>query len=365
MGGIIQDSATLAALIQRERDVLVSQWRERVCRLPVAARLQEPELIDHIPQFLDELVSALRTVRAAETVGDVPRKTPPVHGIRRYASGFDLVEVVAEYSIMHDSVFDLAEHHGLTLDGGTARVLNRVLDHAIGQAVQAYMAEQAADTQRRRAEHFAFVAHDLRTPLQAMSAATSVLEQSLEVSKQEANAQALGVLRRNVRTLESLVERLLDEERSSVKGVEPKREDVSVRPLVDFIVADIRPLASAAGMLLINAVPPELRAWADPAMLRRIFRNLIANAISHAKHGAVTISGATRPDGGVECSIRDAGVGIEADLLGSIFKPQATGGLGLLIVKTFVEAHGGEVHAEANNGAGVTLRFSLPGRPKN
>lgn len=364
MGGIIQDSATLAALIERERDVLVSQWRERVCRLPTAARLEEPELIDHIPQFLEELVSALRT-GSGETVGDIPRKTPPVHGIRRYASGFDLIEVVAEYSIMHDCVYDLAEHHGQTLDGGAARVLNRVLDHAIGQALQSYMAEQDAERQRRRAEHFAFIAHDLRTPLQAMSASTAVLEQSLEVSKEDANAQALGILRRNIRTLESLVERLLDEERSSVKGLEPKREDVPVRPLVDLIVADLRPLANAAGMVLINAVPPELRAWADAAMLRRIFRNLIANAISHAKHGAVTIGGATRPDGGIECSIRDDGVGIEADLLASLFETQATGGLGLLIVKTFVEAHGGEVHAEANDGVGVTLRFSLPGPPKD
>src|SRR6185437_11107761 len=102
--------------------------------------------------------------------------SPPVHGIQRYQDGFDIVEVVAEYNILRGCIHDLAENHGLSLQGKALHIMNRVLDEAIGLAVQTFATKQELEVQRRREEYLAFVAHDLRTPLNAISLAAGILE---------------------------------------------------------------------------------------------------------------------------------------------------------------------------------------------
>jgi len=90
----------LSALIPRERDALLYQWREQVRELPSAQHLDAPTLNDHVPQLIDELG-----------------------------------EVVAEYNILRACIHDLAQANGLTLQGEPLHILNRVLNGAIGLAV--------------------------------------------------------------------------------------------------------------------------------------------------------------------------------------------------------------------------------------
>ena len=97
--------------------------------------------------------------------------SPPAHGLQRHQDGFDIEEVVAEYNILRGCIHDLADNNGLSLQGKPFHILNRVLDEAIGLAVQTFATQQALEVQRRREEYLAFVAHDLRTPLNAISLA--------------------------------------------------------------------------------------------------------------------------------------------------------------------------------------------------
>ena len=117
-------------------------------------------------------------------------------------------------------------------------------------------------------------------------------------------------------------------------------------------------------------MPDDLVVYADAGLLRRVFQNLIANAIAYTPRGEVVI-GARQfgAEGSFECWVSDNGAGIPPERLEKVFDKSETdpgkeggSGLGLAIVKTFVEAHDGKVSVESKEGLGSTFRFTLPPR---
>src|SRR6185436_16629967 len=116
------DLDKLAALIRRERDALLTRWREQVKELPSAQHLDAPTLNDHVPQLIDELAAALKA-RSDETIPEaLSEASPPAHGLQRVQDGFDIEEVVAEYNILRGCIHDLAQANGLTLQGEPVRL---------------------------------------------------------------------------------------------------------------------------------------------------------------------------------------------------------------------------------------------------
>jgi signal transduction histidine kinase len=363
----------LSALIQRERDGLLSRWRQQVKELPSAQHLDAPTLNDHLPQLIEELAAALQA-RSDETIPEaLSEASPPAHGLQRVRDGYDIEEVVAEYNILRGCIHDLAQANGLTLQGKPFHILNRVLDGAIGLAVKTFAAERALEVRSRREEYLSFVAHDLRTPLNAISLATSVLELALPArSAGAAHAQMFKTLRRNVQHLGALVGKVIEENTGLLPelGIKLERREFDLWPLIEALLHDLHPVAHSARTRLINRVPDELVVYADAGLLRRVFQNVIANAIAYTPRGEVVI-GAQRSgaQGGFECWVSDNGAGIAPERLEKVFDKAETDpakeggwGLGLAIVKTFVEAHDGSVSVESKEGKGSTFRFTLPSR---
>ena len=361
----------LAAIIRQERQTLLARWRRQVRELPSARHLDIPTLNDHIPDLLDELAAALQS-RSDQTIPEaLCEGSPPAHGRQRVQDGFDIEEVVAEYNILRDCLHDLADDNGLSLQGKAFHIVNRVLDGAIGLAVQTYATQRALDVQHRREEYLAFVAHDLRTPLNAISLAARVLELTLPARDTSAGTtQMLKALHRNVQHLEGLIAKVLEESANlqTEVGVKLQRRAFDLWPLVESLIHDLHPVAGTASTQLINQVPDDLVVYADASLLRRVFQNLIANAIKYTPRGEIVI-GAREPgaEGTVECWVSDNGAGIPAEFLEKVFDKGETDpenesgmGLGLAIVKTFTEAHGGQVTVESKEGVGSTFRFSLP-----
>jgi two-component system, OmpR family, phosphate regulon sensor histidine kinase PhoR len=362
---------TLADVIQRDQEVLLLQWREQVRALPSARDLDVPTLNDHIPGHLGELVLALRS-KSVETIAEALLDgSPPAHGLQRLKEGFDLEEVVAEYNILRGCLHDLATGHGLSLQGAPFHILNRVLDGAIGTAVQTYATQRAVEVQQRREEYLAFVMHDLRTPLSAISLAANVLERTLRPGENHAETSRMfNALRRNVRQLETLVTKVM-EENTNLKtemGVKLERRHLHLWPLVEALIHDVHPIAGTSSTKLVNEVPDDLTIFADALLLRRILQNLIANAIGYTPQGTIVIGAENRSsDGSAVCWVSDDGAGIPAGMVDKVFEkfesdPQKeTGsGLGLAIVKTFVEGHGGIITVDSREGYGTTFRFTLP-----
>lgn len=368
------DLDKLAALIQQDRAAILSQWRQQVKKLPSAKHLDIPTLNDHIPGLLDELAAAFRS-RSDQTIPEaLCEGTPPVHDSQRVQDGFDIEEVVAEYNILRGCIHNLADANGLNMQGKPFHILNSVFDKAIGLAVQTFATQRALEVRQRREEYLAFVAHDLRTPLNAISMATRILERTLTEQDSAADsARMLKTLRRNVLQLEALVGKVLEENTNlqTETGVKLERREFDLWPLVEALIHDLHPIAGTGSTRLINQVPEDLVVCGDASLLKRIFQNLIANAINYTPRGEVII-GAREPgaEGVVECWVRDNGAGIPDELIGKVFEPLETDpgkegglGLGLAIVKTFVEAHNGEVTVESREGFGSTFLLTLPVNP--
>ena len=360
----------LATAILEERDAVLVRWREQVRALPSAATLDTPALNDHIPGWIAEFAACLVTASEAAE-GDTTVSSPLAHGLQRFEDGFDIEEVVAEYNILRDCIHELAERHGIGLSGQDRRYVDKFFDDAIGAAVKAFAETQAREVQRRRTEYLAFVAHDLRTPLSAITFSAYLLEQRLGAIGVDAeNARLLKILSRNTRQLETLVGSVLAENTQLLTelGVKVVRRRFDLWPMVETLIQDLQPIAIKAGTRVVNQVPDELEATADANLLRRILQNLLTNAIAYAPGGEVTV-GAAGGGETLEMWVRDNGTGIAADRLDSVFDaletdPKRDGlGLGLAIVKTFVEAHDGKVSAESAEGKGSTFRFTLPRAP--
>jgi signal transduction histidine kinase len=362
---------TLAHLVRQDRDALLVHWRLQVRELPSARHLDIPTLNDHIPSLLDELATALETGPEQTIPETLAESSPPAHGLQRLKDAFDIEEVVAEYNILRGCIHDLAIEHGVNLQGRPFHVLNRVFDHAIGQALQTYATQRALEVQQRREEYLAFVVHDLRTPLFAIALTGRLLERTLpEQALGDDARRMLKSLRRNVQQLEGLVRKVLEENTNlqTDSGVKLERRWFDLWPLVEALLDDLHAVATTARTQVRNRVPDDLVLFADAGLLRRVFQNLIGNALKFTPGGEVIVGAqANESQGTVECWVSDNGAGIAAEMMDKVFdkgesqsEDDASSGLGLAIVKTFIEAHGGSVSVQSEVGRGATFRFTLP-----
>jgi signal transduction histidine kinase len=221
-----------------------------------------------------------------------------------------------------------------------------------------------------------FIVHDLRTPLNAIALASDVLDETLPgTADGERTAGMLKMLRRNVGQLQGLVARVLKEsaqiDKQAVDNL--KRREIDLWLLVEALIGDLQPLSITAGSELINQVPSDLVVYADNKLLRRVFQNLLANAMKYAPRSRVRVQARPLdPTGAVECRVTDDGPGIPPERLAVIFDKLETDpghddgvGLGLAIVKTIVEAHGGAVGCSSEQGKGTEFWLRLPGRGKD
>lgn len=368
----ISDLTRLARLVIDSGDSLMSRWRQQIRALPSAQALDVPTLNDHIPGLLIELGAALLDGDDESIPQTLKNSSSTAHGLQRVQDAFDIEEVVAEYNVLRACIHDLASDNGINLQGRPFHIVNRVFDHAIGLALQTYATQRALEVRRRREEYLAFVAHDLRTPLNAIALVARVLEKTVpELDGGSRSEPMLKALRRNVMQLEKLIGKVLEENTNlqAEIGIALERREFDLWPFVEAMVHDLHPVAGTGSALIINGIPEDLVVYADADLLKRIFQNLIANAIRYTPRGEISIFACQHADGTVECSVVDTGSGIAPDLIDKVFDkgetdPLSAGGmgLGLAIVKTFAEAHGGTVGVESVEGAGACFRFTLPSR---
>jgi two-component system phosphate regulon sensor histidine kinase PhoR len=218
-------------------------------------------------------------------------------------------------------------------------------------------------------EFVSTVSHELRTPLTSALAYLELLDESTDVSAE--GHQQVTAARRNMLRLSHLVADLIFSTRASAGSalVDPYRVDVAT--LLAEAVDAARLDAESAGVRLESRHPASLVAVADGMRLRQVFDNLLDNAIGYSRSGGVVTVDLTEDAGGLELVVTDEGVGIEPGDLGEVFERFFRGanarllnvpgtGLGLTIVRTIVEAHGGHVALASAPGRGTAVRVTIP-----
>jgi two-component system phosphate regulon sensor histidine kinase PhoR len=366
-----QNLNTFSLLIKENSDLLLSEWREEVKKLPLAQDLETPTLNDHIPDLIEELAYAISDDCTDKILLDELKNKPILHGLDRLRIGFNVDEIVAEYNAIRYVVIELIHKKIYQLNAPEIHTINRIIDRSIALAVTAYTEKKALDIKNRRAEHLSFVVHDLRTPLTIIGITTTLLKKSLEKGIQTDSARYLEELQHNVIRLNTLIVQVVQEEVDQTSKRKLMLEEVTLKPLVEELLQNMKSLADVSETILVNDVPEKLTAFADPNLLTLIFQNLISNAINYTGKGIVTVGANNLKELAViECWVRDTGIGISEDDMKKVFDKLETSGkkggmgLGLAIVKKFVEAHSGKVSVNSTPGLGSTFRFTLPYDPR-
>lgn len=360
----------LAALINDRRDELLADWRTQVRRLPGAADLDAPTINDEVPQLLDSLAEEL--VKASEETDAAVRAVSAEHGLLRWQAGFDVTEVVAEYNILRCCLQELAERNGLMLFGKAARIVNTVFDEAAGRAIKAFETMMTIELRHRHEEHIAVMLHDLRTPLEALSLATTLLDRSLQSEAKNLPVKsALSVLRANIDRLNTQIRNVLQGAKGLGRTFEPQFTMLNLRPQVEKMIHDLGPIAELSQTKITNEVPADVKVYSDTRLLDQVIQNLLSNAVKFTPEGTVIVGAGTEENGSMTCWVTDTGQGIAPDNLEKVFErfetsgsPEQRGiGLGLAIVKEIVELHEGEITVESQIGKGSTFKFRIPGPP--
>ena len=224
---------------------------------------------------------------------------------------------------------------------------------------------------RLKSEFLANVSHELRTPMNAIIGYSKLMLDGLDGelnSQQESDLQRVTTAADN---LLGLINGLLDLSKIEAGRMEINVEELDVRPIVEDVVALVKPQSDAKDIEVVANIPIELpMILADRARFRQVLVNLMSNAVKFTDKGAVSIS-ATSDDGWVTLAVADTGIGISKEAQAYIFDEfrQADAsttrryggtGLGLAISKRLIALHGGRIWVESGANGGSVFSFTMP-----
>lgn len=245
------------------------------------------------------------------------------------------------------------------------------------QNLQAEIAERRQaearleEASRRKDEFLAMLSHELRNPL-------APIRNAVELMRRLGNGEpkliwATDVTERQLRQLTRLVDELLDVARISQGKIVLQKTALDLNALVAHCVEAVRPAIAARRQLLTQALPAT-PVWihGDAARLQQVISNLMSNAIKYTQEDGSLHLGVSVESGQAVISVRDNGMGIEAELLPRVFdlfeqgrraldRTQGGLGVGLTLVQRLVRLHDGRVEAlSAGAGQGAEFRVYLP-----
>lgn len=227
------------------------------------------------------------------------------------------------------------------------------------------------DADRRKDEFLATLAHELRNPLAPISNALQIWPRVEKDPVQSVRIREM--MERQVKQLKRLIDDLLDVSRISLGKIQLRKENKELSQILEGAIEGIRLFVDACGHRLVVDLPDyPVPVDGDVGRLMQVFGNLIHNAAKYTDPGGLIRVSCGAHDGHVLIKVKDNGSGIPKEMLESIFdafaqvnlnldRSQGGLGIGLTLVKTLVEMHGGTVHATSEGpGLGSEFVVTLP-----
>jgi PAS domain S-box-containing protein len=252
---------------------------------------------------------------------------------------------------------------------GTITSIDDVSERVVRERELMKAREEADSANEAKDKFLAVLSHDLRTPLTAILGWTRIFLKSPDAEKMlQKGAEAIE---RNASVQLQLIEQILDLSRISAAKLELDLEPVEVCNLVNAALETLEPMAQAKNVKIKRRIPNESRVtMLDSKRCQQIVWNLVSNALKFTPSGGSVSACLQFLDGRFQLEIADTGKGISPENLPHIFEPlwQAEGstghgglGLGLAIVRSIVELHGGVIQAKSPGvGCGATFIVDIP-----
>ncbi|HEX2650278.1 MAG TPA: ATP-binding protein [Burkholderiales bacterium] len=383
---IVQSGARLfspcnAAIIMREGD-----WLQRKTRAGPAAFDAEtvaslfPVAFDPAKSPMSLAIAERRVVEISDTQG----AAQPEH-VRRMGAAANMGSV-ALVPLVRDGegIGVLALSHpepGFQLADKHKKLLRTFADQAVIAIENVRLFNEIQDKGRQleianqhKSEFLANMSHELRTPLNAVIGFSEVLMEKMFGDVNEKQLDYLNDIHSSGKHLLSLINDILDLSKIEAGRMELDLAEFDLGGALANAMTLVKERAQRNGVELALEADPALGAFrADERKFKQIMLNLLSNAVKFTSSGGNITVRARPVAGGLEVAVADTGVGIAPEDQGAVFeafrqvgrdytkKAEGTG-LGLALVRKFVELHGGAIRLESEIGKGSTFTFTLPER---
>ena len=208
------------------------------------------------------------------------------------------------------------------------------------------------------------VGHDLRNPLQTITG-------ELYLAKNEVESLSPGEVKSNLQESLQVIEeqavymdKIVSDLQAFVRPVKVDKKPVNLKELVNTVMSSI---VIPTNITVLTEVADDFtQIKADPQLLRRVLINLVTNALQAMPNGGnLTLKSQSNPDGQVSFTVEDTGMGIPEKIKSQIFTPLFTTkprgqGFGLAVCKRVMEAHGGTISFESQEGKGTKFTIQFP-----
>lgn len=258
------------------------------------------------------------------------------------------------------------------IDEEDVAFVERLADRAAVAIKNARLYEDVQAANQAKSDFISIVSHELRLPMTSIKGYTDLLASGMAGELNTQQHQFLGVIRRNMERMSTLIRDLADINRIESGRMKFENKDFVLQAVIDDVVENLREaIAGREQTLTVEMAEGETAVHADPTRISQILSNLVSNAHKYTPDGGqITLQVAKNKTHAV-LSVIDNGVGIseadQAKLFTQFFRAespevreQSGWGLGLSIVKKMVQAQGGEIDVESELGEGSTFTFSVP-----
>ena len=383
----------LADRVEADHAVLAARWFERLRELlPVAATEVFPtaSLLDHIPALIVDISAYLRApAEAAIAANTLVVEKARELGTLRYQQRASLHQLLREYQLLGEVLIGFVEEETVkaSLEPSPAECvsvvsrLHRSVDVLMQETVETFVrlyTVTISDQAERLKQFTRMASHEWRQPLGSLQVAVALLRQpALEPPQAD---RTLAVIERNVAHMVEMTQQL--ERVARVDGRDdPVVQVVSIATVAEEAARQLQEMADVRGVE-IRIAPDLPEISVDVGWLELTFVNLLSNAIKYADPArtirTVEVAAGPQSEHEVQVIVRDNGVGIPADRIGSVFdrfsrahtdREELRGvtglGLGLSIVADCVQAMGGRVEVESAEDQGTAFVMTLPRSPRD
>jgi len=232
--------------------------------------------------------------------------------------------------------------------------------------------DELKDVNKSKDKFISIISHDLRNPVTAILSSSEIMMKNIGTLKKEDIKKLSKIINNSsIKIVEQLNE-LVAWSKQKNKKINFNPQKKNLYEFVGVSLELIDAIAKQKNIEIANNIDENLKVNVDPLLLRSIFQNLITNSIKFTpKGGKITITASNKNESFIEVSIKDTGMGMPEEVSSKLFsdesviaKPGAdsakTKGLGLILVKDFVEKHQGKIWVESEPGKGTTIYFTLP-----
>jgi len=223
------------------------------------------------------------------------------------------------------------------------------------------------DVEELKNNFLSLISHDLKTPIAKIQA---IVDRLLAQNPQNEFSSDLSALREVATELNRYIKTLLQIARVESRDFRINKDAADINEVVFAVVEKLEPLAKAKKIQLSTQLEPMFLIEVDQLLIHEVILNLVENAIKYTPEGGRVVVRSQEVDDRVIVMVEDSGPGISADEQARVFdkfyrgesgKTQAKGsGLGLYLVKYFVELHNGKIILESQLNQGTRIGFSLP-----